>query len=91
MSASNTLWFSEITDILREAYPKAKLPSRVMPDFMVKFGSIFDTAIKSIVPDLGTFHEADANYVTAMTGVMPRPAKTAILAAAESLCELGHI
>lgn len=91
MAASNTLWISDIAAMLREAYPKSKLPTREMPDFLVKIGGFFDTTIKSIVPDVGVFHEADAAYVTALTGVVPRPAKDAVLAAAESLMENGRI
>jgi len=87
MAASNTLWISDIATILREAYPKAKLPTREMANWLVKIVGVFDQSVKSIVPDVGTFHEADAAYVTAMTNVMPRPAKEAILAAAESLIE----
>ena len=91
MAASNTLWIADITDILRAAYPGAKLPSRIMPNFVVKFAGLFDTSIKSIVPDVGIFHDADAGYVSSLTGVIPRPAKEAILAAAASLIENGHV
>ena len=85
MAASNTLWISDISEILRKAYPHAKLPTQIMPSFLVKIAALFDTSIKSIVPDVGTFHEADAAYVSSLTGVIPRPAKDAVLAAAESL------
>lgn len=91
MAASDTLWVSGIADILRQAYPNAKLPSREMPNLLVKLAGIFDSSIKGIVPDVGTFHEADASYVSSLTGVMPRPAKEAILAAAASLIENGKI
>ncbi len=91
MAASNTLWISEIAEMLRQAYPDSKLPQREMPNFLVKMLGIFDATIKSIVPDVGVFHEADAGYVTNLTGVMPRPAKDAVLAAAASLFENGQI
>ncbi len=91
MAASNTLWISEISAILRETYPKAKLPTREMSNWLVKIAGIFDQSVKSIAPDVGTFHEADAGYVSSLTGVIPRPAKDAVLAAAESLIENGHI
>ncbi len=91
MAASNTLWMSEIAAILRNEYPKTKLPTRELPDVLVKFASLFDPSVNSIKPDLGTFHEADAGYVTAMTGVIPRPAKEAVLSAAESLIKAGRI
>jgi nucleoside-diphosphate-sugar epimerase len=91
MAASNTLWISDISTILQEAYPKAKLPTREMANWLVKIAGVFDQSVKSIVPDVGTFHEADAAYVTSLTGVIPRPAKDAVLAAAESLIENGRI
>jgi len=87
IAGANTLWISDIADILRKAYPQAKLPTRVMPDLLVKIAGVFDSSIKSIVPDVGTFHEADAAYVSSLTGVIPRPAKDAVLAAAKSLIE----
>jgi len=91
MAASDTLWISDIAEILRESYPKAKLPTRIMPNLIVKIAAIFDTSIKGIVPDVGIFHEADAAYVSSLTGVIPRPAKEAVLAAADSLTIHGHI
>ena len=91
MAASNTLWVSEVSKILSSAYPKAKLPSQEMANWMVKILGLFDQSVRSITPDVGTFHEADAGYVSSLTGVIPRPAKDAVLAAAESLIESGQI
>lgn len=91
MAASNTLWISEIAEILRGAYPKANLPTREMANWLVKIAGFFDQSVRSISPDVGTFHEADAAYVTNLTGVIPRPAKDAVLAAAESLMQNGRI
>jgi len=91
MAASDTLWVSEISKTLKEAYPKIKLPSREMPNWLVNIAAFLDPRIKSIKSDIGIFHEADAAYVTSLTGVIPRPAKDAILAAAESLIENGTI
>lgn len=91
MAASNTLWISEISAILRDAYPKAKLPAREMSNWLVKIVGLFDQSVKGITPDVGTFHEADAAYVSSLTGIMPRPAKEAILAAAASLIESSEI
>lgn len=91
MSASNTLWISEISAILRGAYPKTKLPTREMANWLVKLAGAFDQSVRSIAPDVGTFHEADAGYVSSLTGIIPRPAKDAVLAAAISLIENGRI
>lgn len=92
MAAGKTYWLKEVADILREKYPEAKkLPKSEMPNFMVRLVALFDDRVKSVLPDLGIFHEADAAYVTSLTGVVPRPSKEAILAAAESLIENGEV
>ncbi|MEP6342334.1 MAG: NAD-dependent epimerase/dehydratase family protein [Maricaulaceae bacterium] len=86
MAAGQTLWFKEIAEILRAAYPQAKkLPKGDMPNVILRLVGLFDDRVKGILPDLGTFHQADAAYVSALTKVIPRPAKEAILAAAESV------
>ena len=90
MAAGETLWFKDIADILRAEFPQVKkLPKGDMPNLILRLVSLFDDRVKGILPDLGTFHEADAAYVSTLTKVMPRPAKEAVLAAAESLKAQG--
>ena len=83
MAASETLWFKDIGAVLRDAYPnRAKLPRAELPDWLVRLASHFDDRVKGVVPDLGTFHDADAGYVTNLTQVKPRPVVGSILEAA---------
>ena len=92
MAAGETLWFSKVGDILRAEYPDVKkLPNGEFPNFMVRLVALFDERVKGVLPDLGTFHEADSGYVSSITRVIPRPAKEAILAAAKSLMDNGAI
>ncbi len=92
MAGSNTLWFAGIASILREEFPRAKkLPKSELPNFIVKIMGKFDDRVKGILPDLGTFHTADMTYVTNLTGVVPRPAKEAIISAARSMAINGEI
>ena len=92
LAGSNTLWFSAIAQILREEYPRAKkLPKSELPNIIVKMMAKFDDRVRGILPDLGTFHTADMTYVTNLTGVVPRPAREAIIAAARSLAVSGVI
>jgi len=73
MAASETLWMKDIAAILREAYPhNRKLPKGEFPNWLVKMVALFDDRVKGVVPDLGTFHEADSAYVTNITQVKPR-------------------
>ncbi|RKQ70806.1 nucleoside-diphosphate-sugar epimerase [Litorimonas taeanensis] len=92
MAAGQTYWLAGIANVLKEAYPTAeKLPKGEFPNILVRIISLFDDRVKGILPDLGIFHEADYAYVTSMTGVIPRPSKDAILAAAASLIENGEV
>lgn len=92
VAGSNTLWFSGISNILRKEYPRAKnLPKSELPNFLVNLIAKFDDRVKGILPDLGTFHSSDMTYVTNLTGVVPRPAKEAIISAARSMAVNGDI
>jgi len=92
MAAGETLWFSKVGEILRAEYPDVKkLPNGEFPSFMVRLVALFDERVKGVLPDLGTFHEADSAYVSSITRVIPRPAKEAILSAAKSLIDNGAI
>ena len=92
MAAGETLWVSKVGEILRAKYPEfTKLPKGDFPNFMVRMVGLFDDRVKGVIPDLGTFHEADSAYVNSLTRVIPRPAKEAILAAAESLIANGAV
>lgn len=91
MAAGETLWFKQIADLLREQYPTAKLPKSEVPNFVARLIAIFDDRVKSVIPDIGIFHEADSAYVTSLTGVVPRPAKESILASGADLIENGAV
>lgn len=91
-ATGQSLWFKDIAAILRAEYPELKgLPKGEMPSFMLRIIALFDDSVRVILPELGTFHEADAAYVSSMTHVLPRPAKEAILAGAKSLIENGSV
>lgn len=91
IGAGKTLWFKDIAEILRTEYPTAKVPKSEVPNLIARLLSIFDDRIKGILPDLGTFHEADTAYVTSLTGVVPRPTKESVLASARDLVAHGAV
>ena len=82
MAASETLWMRDIADTLKEAFPGRKgLPRGEAPNWMVRALAMFDDRVKAVVPDLGTFHEADSGYVTRLTQVKPRPVRGSVVEA----------
>lgn len=91
ISAGKTLWFKDIVALLRAEYPTAKLPKSELPTFILRLIALFDDRVKGILPDLGTFHDVDAAYVTSLTGVVPRPAKESVLASARDLVAHGAV
>jgi dihydroflavonol-4-reductase len=92
LATGQSLWFKDIAAILKAQYPQLKgLPKGEIPNFMVRVMALFDDRMQALLSDIGTFHEADAAYVSTLTHVLPRPAKEAILAGAESLIENGSV
>lgn len=91
IAGKETLWFKDMANILREAYPAASLPKGDLPNFLLKFMGIFDDRLKTLMADLGIFNEADSAYVSTITQVMPRPAKEAVLETAKSLIANGKV
>lgn len=91
IAAGNTLSFKEMSDVLRETYPKARLPNGELPDWLLRFLARFDDRLITVLADLGIRHEADNAYVCNITQVIPRPAKEAVIATAESLIKQGLI
>jgi nucleoside-diphosphate-sugar epimerase len=93
IGAGQTLTMRDMALILRTAFPDRakKIPTRELPGLFVRFLSLFDPSLKSVIPDIGTRPEADASYVTDLTGVTFRPAEESVRAAAQSLIDHGLI
>lgn len=53
MCVSEFLWFSDIAKAIKMANPNRKITTREAPDFLVRLLSLFDPAIKGILPQLG--------------------------------------
>lgn len=93
LAAADTLSMQEMALVLKEAFPafERKIPTKELPAFVVRLMSIFDASLKSVTADLGRRRKARTAYVTEKTGIAFRPAREAVIAAAESLIEYGVI
>ena len=65
-----------------------KVPTRVLPDFMLRLASIFDPSLKQIIPELGKFKNATNEKARRVLGWSPRSNEESIVATAESLVRL---
>jgi nucleoside-diphosphate-sugar epimerase len=65
-----------------------KVPTRVLPDLMLRIASIFDSSLKQIIPELGKFKNATNEKASRVLGWSPRSNEDSIVATAESLVRL---
>ncbi len=91
IGSAGFLTFMEVVDILREAYPDKRLPSRVLPDFMTRLISMVEPTLRPIFIDLGGRREVDAFKARQQLNWEPSTLREAVLACAESVVNLGLV
>lgn len=89
--AGDFLTMLDIARILRARMgePAKRVPTRQLPNWMVRFASLRDPAIKLILPELGKKKNATNEKARRLLGWAPRSNEEALVAAAESLVRLG--
>jgi dihydroflavonol-4-reductase len=89
--AGDFLSISQMAQVLRSRLgPDArKVPTRQLPNVMVRMASWFDPAVKQILPELGKQKNATAEKARRALGWSPRSREDAIAATGESLVRLG--
>ena len=85
------LSFTDIGEILRQAYPDRKLPKGELPSWLVKMLTLVNPTLKQIVPELDKKRSFTNAKSKATLGIDYIPAKDAILASTNSLIELGEL
>lgn len=66
-----------------------RVPTRQLPDWLVRLAALADPSIRQIVPELGTVKNGSAEKARRVLGWTPRSREDAIVATAESLMQLG--
>ena len=66
-----------------------RVPTREIPDWLLRLSALFDPEVKLVLPDLGKRKNASNGKARRMLGWAPRPSEDAIVATAESLVQLG--
>ncbi len=66
-----------------------RVPTRELPNWIVRLASLRDPAVKQILPELGKKKNATSEKAQRLLGWTPRSNEEAILATAESLVRLG--
>ena len=66
-----------------------RVPTRQLPDWLLRVGALFDPVVKGILPELGKKKNATNAKAQRLLGWAPRSNKECIVATAESLVQLG--
>jgi dihydroflavonol-4-reductase len=93
LATEGFLWFTEAADELRKAFPAytKKIPSRKVPDIMLKIMAVFQPIYKQTVTELGRTRKASNAKAMKLLGVKFRTARESLVASAQSLIDLGVI
>ncbi len=93
IAASDYLWMEGVAEILRANLPElaAKVPTRKLPDWLVRLVSVFDPALKSVTGGLSRKREFSSARAQSELGWRPRSAEESVIAAGRSLIAHGVV
>lgn len=92
-TAGESMWMVDIAEVLRRRLgpAAAKVPTRVLPNWLLRLIALKDPAVRAIVPMLGVNMNASGEKAKRLLGWAPRSSEEAIVATAESLLRLGLV
>lgn len=85
LASESFMWMKDMAAALNAAYPNRKIKAKEAPDFLIKLMGLFDSDVKTIIPQLGVpkqVSNARARNVLAMEFI---EAKDSLLASAQSI------
>lgn len=93
IAAGPWLTMKEIAAILKVGLGQdaRKVPSRRLPDFLVKLSAIFDPVIRQVVGELGNVRDTPAAHAKAKLGWQTRDARDTIIETARDMIRLGVV
>jgi len=85
--AGDFMWMEDIAKMLRLklGHWTKKVPTRRLPNFVVRFLSLFIPLLRSLAPSLGRRNSLTSAKARRVLGFSPRPATTTVVDCAESL------
>jgi nucleoside-diphosphate-sugar epimerase len=90
-TAGDFVSIRQMAQILKDHLGRAarRVPTREVPDWLVRLVGVFDSSVRQILPDLGKFKNGSSEKARRLLAWSPRPREDAIAATAESLLRLG--
>lgn len=87
MTVDRFLWFADIAQAIKSAYPDRRIVTRAAPNVVVKFLGLFDPAIRTIIPSLGRAEKIDNSRARATLGRGMRQAPKGVVSTAAYLID----
>ncbi|MBO7744533.1 aldehyde reductase [Paenibacillus sp. MWE-103] len=86
-------WMADVARELREGLGQAArgVPTRTMPDALVRFLAVFDPSLRALTPMLGRKYQRTSAKARRVLGWQPRPARETVLDCAKSLIANGLV
>jgi dihydroflavonol-4-reductase len=84
---------ADVGRVLRERLGTAarKVPTRNLPDFLVRLFALFDPMVRQITGELGRVRDGDSTHAREVLGWQMRPPEESIVDTARSLIDLGLV
>ncbi|HMK70220.1 MAG TPA: aldehyde reductase [Xanthobacteraceae bacterium] len=89
--AGDVMSVADMAKVLKERVGAAakRVPTRQLPNWLVRLAALTQPAVKQILPELGKVKNATGEKARRVLGWAPRSREEAIIATAESLVRLG--
>ncbi|MEM9999292.1 MAG: aldehyde reductase [Pseudomonadota bacterium] len=91
LAAVEPLNFQNIAQILSDAYPDRKIPTRMAPKWLLAILRYFDAEVKAVYPLLGVKRGADTSVSREVLGIEFKPIKESVLMAAQSVLKYKNM
>ena len=93
IAAGDWAWMADMAALLRARLgaDAAKVPTRRIPDFVLRLASLFDKDLRFVTPMLGRKHDHTSAKAQRMLGWRPRPTDETVLDTARSLVKEGLV
>lgn len=93
IAAGTYAWMADLAALLRAQLgpDAARVPTRKVPDFVLRLVSLFDAELKSVTPGLGLKHDYSSAKAQSLLGWKPRPLEETVLDCARSLIANGVV
>jgi dihydroflavonol-4-reductase len=90
-AVSEFLWFREMADTLRAAFPDRRIARREAPSWLIRLLALRDRSLRTVLPILNRRDEISTARARSELGMAFRPAREAVRATGEALVGNGWV